>query len=227
MQEIKRSLVKASKIYSDQTIIRAGINLIPFIGGALDVLLSSSGQNFVIRRLESFISELNNQISQLDENKINKDFLRTEEGFDLLIKSFESASKTRQIEKLKLYAKIIKGSLLSGKEYQEDDPELYLKIVEELSVKELRVAKFLYESKNQSVIDRNFARPQNGFKNDSLWLSNKYPEFNKDELVTIFVRLERTGLIKELVGGYSDYTGGHYQINPLFIKFIDFIEGID
>lgn len=230
MDAIKNKLVQASRVYADQTLVRAAINAIPFIGGSLDILLSSSGQNFVIRRIEKFISELNNQLGQLEKSKVNHDFLETEEGFDLAIKAFNSASKTRQNEKLKLYAKIVKSALTEGKEYQEDDPELYLQIVEELSVKELRVAKCLYELKevkNKNPEQDNPNDKQDGMTNDAWWLSKQYPEFEKDELVSIFVRLERTGLIKELVGSFIGYSGGQYLINPLFKKFIDFIGEID
>jgi hypothetical protein len=226
MDDIKNKLIQASKVYADQTLVRAAINAIPFVGSSLDILLSSSGQNFVIKRIETLIAELNNQLGQLDKSKINHDFLETEEGFDLVVKAFNSASRTRQNEKLKLYAKIIKGALTEGKEYQEDDPELYLKIIEELSVKELRVAKCLYELKEVKKKNPEQDNPngkQDGMTNDAWWLSKQYPEFDKDELVSIFIRLERTGLIKELVGSFLGYGGGQYLVNPLFKKFIDFI----
>lgn len=221
MEDIKNKLVQISKGYADQTVIRTLITGIPYVGGSLDLLLSLSGQNFVIRRIEKLISELNEQIGQLNESKINHDFLEKEEGFDLMIKAFNSASRTRQNEKLKLYAKIIKGALTEGKEYQQDEPELYLQIIEELSVKELRVAKCLYELKEGK--NKNLNIYSESMNNDALLLSRKYPEFDKDELVSIFVRLERTGLIKEQVGNYFDYDGGQYLINPLFRKFTDYI----
>lgn len=230
MDEMKNKLVQASKVYADQTVIRAAINAIPFVGGSLDILLSSSGQNFVIKRIETFISELNNQLKQLDNSKINQDFLATEAGFDIIIKAFNSAARTRQDEKLKLYAKIIKGALTDSKTYEEDEPEIYLRIIEELTVKELRVAKCLYELKEIKKKGQEQDNPncnQDGMTNDVWWLSKHYPEFDKDELVSIFIRLERTGLIKELVGSFMGYGGGQYLINPLFKKFADFIGGID
>lgn len=229
-EDIKNKFVQISKVYADQTLIRSLINLIPNVGGSLDLLLSSSGEGFVIRRIEKFISELNEQIGELTESKINRDFLEKEEGFDLIVKAFNCASRTRQNEKLKLYAKIIKGALTEGKEYQEEDPELYLQIIEELSVKELRVAKCLYELKEIKKInfeEENPDKTSENNSNDAAWLSSKYPEFDTDELVSIFVRLERTGLIKELVGNYFDYEGGQYLINPLFRKFIDYIGEIE
>ena len=199
MSEVRDKIIQASKVYGDQTVVRALINAIPYIGGSIDILLSSSGQNFILKRIEKFIEELNKQVSQLGDNKINKDFLDTEEAFDLIVKAFNSASRTRQQEKLTLYSKIIKGALTEGKEFEEDEPETYLKIIEELTVKELRVARYLYELKEikkQNADSDNDSKEDEGMSNDAYWLSKKYPEFDKDELVSILVRLEKTGLIK-------------------------------
>lgn len=225
MDELKDKLVQASKVYGDQILVRAGINVIPFVGGSLDILLSSSGQNFVIKRIETFINELNEQVSQLTNDKINKDFLTTEQGFDLIVKAFSSASRTRQQEKLKMYARIVRGTLTEGKDFAEDEPEMFLRIIEELTVKEFRVARCLYklkETKDQQGVDDGIDRGNN----DADWLSNKHREFDKEELISIFVRLERTGLIRELVGMYLGYMGGRYLINPLFTKFMTFIDEI-
>ena len=231
---IKNTLIEASKAYSDQTIIRAGINTIPFVGGSIDILLSSTGQNFVIKRIENFIAELDREISTLNESKINYDFFQSEEGFDLIIKAFNSVSKTRQQEKLILYARIIKGTITLDKSFEVDDPEIYLNIVEELSVKELKVARFLYELKEinvlteQEIAEAEIDKKKNGHSiNDAGILSNRYTDLNKDDLISVFIRLERTGLIKEVVGSYMGYTGGKYLINPLFKKFMAFIDTLD
>jgi hypothetical protein len=231
MSDVKDKIIQASKVYGDQTVIRALINAIPYIGSSIDILLSSSGQSFISKRIEKFIEELNRQVLQLSDDKINKDFLNTEEGFDLIVKAFSSASRTRQHEKLKLYSKIVKGALTEGKEFEEDDPEIYLRIIEELTVKELRVAKHLYElkevKKRNPDTDSNNENEDEGMSSDAFWLSKNYPEFDKDELVSIFVRLEKTGLIKELVGSFLGYGGGEYLINTTFRKFMNFVDGLE
>jgi hypothetical protein len=225
-KQINNKLIKASEIYADQTIIRAGINAIPFVGGSLDILLSSKGQNFISKRIQRLIKELELEIFELKEEQINKEYLETEEGFDLIIQTFNAASKTRQKEKLKLYAQVVKSAININKTYQEEEPELFLKIAEELSLKEFRVAMALYEIK-----ETNFEEEKEKLKgqeeklpNDAAWLSERYPEFDKDELVSIFIRLEKTGLIKELVGSFLGYGGGKYLINPLFKRFVNYLK---
>jgi hypothetical protein len=218
MKDIEVKLLRASEVYADQVLIRASINAIPFIGGSIDVLLSSFGQKFVIKRIENFLTELNHEISLLDSKKINHDFLNSEEGFDLIIKSFNSASRTRQQEKLKLYAKILKNALTNQKTYSEEEPEMFLEIIEGLSTREFRVATLLFRQKakmkpHESVRTVDFAS-----------LAKENPEFNKDELVYILVRLEKTGLIKEHIFTIHGAGGDSYQINKLFVRLMDFID---
>jgi hypothetical protein len=218
MKDIRESLTKASEIYSDQVIIRAGINAIPFVGGSIDVILSSLGQKFVIKRIEDFITELKSEVELLESQKINHDFLNSEEGFDLIVKSFNSASKTRQREKLRIYAKILKNALTSGKAYEEDEPEIFLKIVEELSIKEFKVATLLFKLK------ANLKPHESGRITDVVLLANENSDFDKDELVYILVRLEKIGLIREHMITVLGAGGGSYKVNKLFVKFMDFIE---
>lgn len=222
MEGIKNKLIEASQVYGDQIVIRSLVNLIPSIGGALDLLLSSTGQNFIIRRIESLLRNLELELSQLHEEAINKDFLNSEQGFDLVVKAFNSASRTRQEEKLAFYARILKNSLDNSKEFEEDEPEIFLSIVESLSVQELRVLKCIFESKDHK--DQNPTNSSTSFGTSAHTLAELYPEFDKDELVSILIRLERTGLIKEVIAMHFGYSGGAYEINPLFVRLMDFLK---
>jgi len=46
----------------------------------------------------------------------------------------------------------------------------------------------------------------------------------KEDIPFILLRLERCGLIKEITGGYIDYTGGVYIITDVFRKLMKFLE---
>ena len=219
MADLKETITRASIVYEEQTLFRAAINAIPYVGGTIDVLFSSIGQKFSAKRIEFFIDELKNEISHLQETTINKDYLEKEEGFDLILKAFNASARTRQKEKLILYARIIKNSLTNGREFEEDEPETFLKIVEELSVKELRVAMCLYKLKIKKDSNN-----KDKTSSDIDLLSKDYPEFDKDELVSILVRIEKSGLIKEVVSVIVGYAGGNYTITQLFKKFVVFIE---
>ena len=215
MDELKDKLSKVSEVYGNQTIIRAAINAVPYVGSTLDVLLSAVGQKYVQRRIETFIKELGEQISLLDASKVNKDFLETEEGFDLIIKAFNSAAKTKQKEKLKLFAKIIKSSLTIGNEYYEEAPELYLRIVDELSVKELDFGMILFKS--------DLATNIKGMKYNAWDLAKKHPHFTGEELTYILMRLSRAGLLSEFTLTSLNNVSNAYSISEFFQQFTRFM----
>lgn len=220
MEQLKKRLITAGEVYHEHTAIRAVISAIPYIGGPLDIILSSKGQKIINERIEKFTKSLSEQVKELEESIVNKDFLDSEEWFDLIIKAYSAASKTRQDEKLHLYAKIIKESILINKEFEEEEPELYLKIIEELSVKELKIAMILFDIKEEKI---ELSTDEKNQFNDATLLSMKFPELAKVDLISIFSRLEKTGLIKEIVGTYLDYKGGGYRINTLFHNLIKFL----
>ncbi|HEX2787714.1 MAG TPA: hypothetical protein VHP32_07400 [Ignavibacteria bacterium] len=220
---IQNNLMRASKVYEEQVFLRTLILEIPFIGNYIDILFTAKANKYASKRIEFFLKDLQKQIYNIDEKKINYEFLNSEEGFDLIIKTFNYASRARQKEKLKLYARIIKETLSIKKKFENEEPELYLKIVEELSLKELTVAKYLYEL----LENRKSENLRESHYDDTDLISKHYSEFEKEDLSYILIRLERTGLIKEITGMYIGNPGGQYQITKLFKDFMNFISNLD
>lgn len=212
-----------SKFYNDLTHLKIAVTSIPFLGSQLDMYLSAPGQKFIEERFEYMIEQLQEELVEIEEYLLNKEIIASEEGFDIIQKTFIATAKTRQREKLKLFAKILKGSFIKRKKLY--DPELYLKIVDELSVRELEIALLLYEVKIKSKIKiEGKNESEDGMTNDPYWFSKHYPKFSKDELEFTLLRLEKTGLVKELVGSFIGYGGGQYNPTTLFSDFINFIE---
>ncbi|MBC7845939.1 MAG: hypothetical protein H7Y10_05565 [Flavobacterium sp.] len=212
-----------SKFYNDLSNLRIAISSIPFLGSQLDMYLSAPGQKFIEERFEYMIEQLQQELDGIEEYLINKEIIASEECFDLVQKAFIATAKTRQREKLKLFAKILKGSLIKRKKLY--DPELYLKIVDELSVRELEIASLLYEVKVKRKIKiEGENEAEDGMTNDPYWFSKHYPKFSKDELEFTLLRLEKTGLVKELVGSFIGYGGSQYEPTSLLSDFMNFIE---
>jgi hypothetical protein len=47
---------------------------------------------------------------------------------------------------------------------------------------------------------------------------------NETDFKISLYKLSRAGLIKEIVGTYVSYTGGHYLITPAFKRLMNFIK---
>ena len=132
------------KKYSDNTTIRAGVNAIPYIGGTLDILLTSGIQKKSQERFSNFINELENQIQKIDEKKLDHTYLESEEFYDLFLQSSNLAIRTRIQEKIKAYAKILTCSLVS--EFKNNlNAEDVLNIIEQLTENDIKLIKLISE----------------------------------------------------------------------------------
>lgn len=226
MTDLNTALKIYSAGYNDLPYLRTAISTLPFIGSQLDFLLSTPGQKFMEERVEYLINQLEKEIAKLQEDSIDKNYLKTEEGYDLINKTFAIAARTRQRKKLDFLAKILKGAIVSSK--SSNDPEFYVKLIDELNEKELEIALLIYkvktqkeqEKKNEELKDESTGMSAG----DPHWISKNYPQFSKDELQYILPRLEKTGLIKELVGSYMGYGGESYKLTQLIHDFVNFIE---
>jgi len=55
-------ITKASAAYNDKFLLRAKVQLIPGIGGALDTLLSGLGGKYQFDRIEHFLGQLDERL---------------------------------------------------------------------------------------------------------------------------------------------------------------------
>jgi DNA-binding MarR family transcriptional regulator len=157
----------------------------------------------------------------LKENMIDRAFLESEEWFDLVVKTFDSAARTRDSEKISLYSRIIRNSVIQSNR-KTHDPEEYLMVLSELTPREVKLAKAIYAQQKDG---------QKENENELLWVYGKgwknlaaEAGLDGNDLVFLLKRLERTGLIKEITGTYLDYEGGVYVITEVFRKLMNYLE---
>lgn len=142
--------------YSEQTLIRSAIAAIPYVGGALDILMTSKIQNKTLERFQYFVDNLKEQIGGLDKAKIDSAFLESDEFYDLFLQTSNLVTKTRLEEKIRAYSRILTSSL-----YLDNDnkikPEDILNIVKELTESDIyliRVISEYLESENPERINQ-------------------------------------------------------------------------
>jgi hypothetical protein len=220
-EEISEKLQLAAQAYSNNTILRAMINAVPYIGGSLDVLISSKGHKVLQERVESLLRQLQSDMSSVKENMIDRTFLDSEEWFDLVVKALESAARTRDSEKIRMYSTILRNSVITDMRLTHN-PEDYLAVLSELTAREVKLAKAIYTQQND--------RPE-GNETELQWATRKgwknlaiESRLGEEELPFLLKRVERSGLIKEITGAYVGYTGGVYVITDVFRKLMNYIE---
>lgn len=99
-----------SKRYADNTILRSVVSMLPSVGGGLDIILSAKWNSFHERRVEHLLILLSNDLESL-ENKVNEEYLSSEEFYDIIFQILSESLKTRLDQKREIYSKIIRDSI--------------------------------------------------------------------------------------------------------------------
>ena len=218
------ALDRAVEAYSARGWLRAAVAMVPYLGSAIDALITTRGAALTQRRIETLLEELRVAAEHLDDKKVNRDFLASEEFDDLMMRAFRSASETRDRDKIRLYAAILIGA--ASAELADVDPESILAAIAELSPLEITVARELYRqqhgqlSLDASGPDRDLELSEvNERAKDARWPARAVPNLSYH-----LKRIERTGLIAEITGTYWDYTGGAYRTTSTFRRLMRYLE---
>ena len=207
--------------YSENALLRASISLIPYIGSPLDIFLTTKAQKIVNDRIMSLFDKLREEMNTLEDRMVDKNYINSEEFIDLFIRTIDTAAKTRNKEKIKLYAKLLKGAI-KFQDRMKYSPEEYLQVLSELNIKELEVAKAVYRQQKQERRED---------ENELEWalrcgweeLEKECPSIPKEDFRFIFLRLEKSGLIRELPPGFLG-EGGIFMITDVFKKIMKYLE---
>jgi hypothetical protein len=222
---IEQKFQKGIDYYLNTPELRNPVCQIPVIGSAIDFMITTSAQQVQQKRFLQISQILSEEINLIDETKVNKSFLDSEEFHDILRKTFENSLRTRHIEKTKLNCQILIGSILLDNTAKSHTAEDFLVFVEELSPTDIKLASVIYEQ--QKVMPQRFDEEENtelkfivrkGWHNIRSVCNLAETDFN----IALY-KLSRAGLIKEIVGMYLGYKGGLYLITPAFKGLMDFI----
>jgi hypothetical protein len=212
--------------YSENAILRASITSVPFIGSPLDIFLTTEAQKIVNDRIMSLFDKLKEEMNTLEDRIVDKDYINSEEFIELFIRTIEASAKTRNKEKIKLYAKLLKGAIKfqNRKKYS---PEEYLQVLSELTIKELEVAKAIYRQQRQE---------RRKDENELQWalrcgwekLEKKCPSIPEEDFRFIFLRLRKSGLIQDLEHIYYSSNKEKkkvvFVITDVFRKIMKYLE---
>lgn len=211
-KNLDKLFTNASQEYSKRISIRALVPLIPRVGSSIDMLLTNKAQKFAEERKERLFTELKAEIEKLDEFKIDKEYLQSEELFDILLQAIDKTVRTRSKEKIKLFAKVLKGALLFSGLDKGSRAEEYLNVLSELTINEVRLAKVVFDLKEVDIT-----------REEDNELFRRCTFIDKEDFPFYMKRLEKAGLVREMVGMIADYEGGIYKITATFTKMMDFL----
>ena len=206
--------------------LRSKMVTIPIFGSYMDVVYTESMQ--AIKEMA-----FRNSLEELDEKKIDKEYLNSLEFLNLLVRTYKMALDEIEMDKIIFFSKLIKNSLESSEEERKYNFD-YIKIVHELSIDQMHLLheiyiqqKDLYKFSDEypEYNELNLVHECTDWKNLPKILNDKYG-IDEDDLNFLLKRTESTGLIREITGTYLEYDGGTYIMNETLIKFMDKLDNI-
>lgn len=204
--------LELSKRYDNNTIARTIVNLIPHIGGALDTALSSKWTHYHSVRVDDFLNKIATEISTLNDNVINKQFLESEEFYDLIYRIVSNAFLSRCPETRTGYSKVIRAAIC-----QEENVSTLEELV--CQIADLREKDFLFLRRINSFFEANKVVSGNTLAEEM-----REEGYSPYELELHLYRFENLGLLDHprntMVGGCNT----SFQKLPLFDKFISFLD---
>jgi hypothetical protein len=126
---------KAAQQYSEQTALRAAIQLIPYVGGAIDTLVTGKANQIQVQRIEHFLHELRERLEHVEMIKANVD----DDAFmDLMLTTFEKVSRARSTDKQSRFANIVSRQVIEAHPWE--DVEMAVRLVSDLENIHIEVA---------------------------------------------------------------------------------------
>lgn len=123
--------------------LKASISLIPYFGGIINEILFDIRGRIKQERINNLVGILKERINAIDESKLNKDIIYSEDFSDLIEKIFVKASQTKSKEKAKLYGDMLLNAFIASDLLTIDKTDFFLDVASNLSLCEIIILRGL------------------------------------------------------------------------------------
>jgi hypothetical protein len=213
------------QMYQNAEWIRLAVQSIPRVGGALDLLLTSTHQRLARERLNYLLAGLEHDVRQIADDQVDYAFLDSEEFHDLVLQAFAASVRSRERAKIRLHARVLAGAIRADRPVGDESgtPETHLELLSNLNIRDLVVLRAI-------VHQQGLNEPPDG--NVLIWARgmgwDKLPEIARRagivDVAYHLHRLEREGCIREISGTYFDYLGGVFLLSDATRSLIRWLE---
>ena len=227
--KIEENMDRAVEEYNDNPIIASAVSSIPVVGSIIHIFVQTRGRQITKQRFLSLCAALKAEIALVDEVKIDRTFLESEEGYDLISKAFRMALETAEDIKMQLYARIlVRASILDNASFRHTAKD-FLSIVIELSPADLVLAKSFYSTQMDTPadIDHNTQNELNIVKTSGYDGLRSMGNMSRPEYDLSINKLVRAGLIRQVVGSYVGYVGDAHRITHTFRTLMHLLQSLD
>jgi len=144
-KRIEKSLANSPGLDAIVTLFKSLLNL-SIIGSPISVLLSDFIPSRRFLRLEAFVEELSEEYKKVEE-KIDVDYITTDEFAYLFEQCFKAASENYQKEKMDAFKAILVNSTID-RSLIHLEKEFFLNLTKQLTVLHVQILDFLHDPKD-------------------------------------------------------------------------------
>lgn len=217
--------------YTDSSRIRPvmlGIaSLLPFVGNVAataDQLVTEHVERERQERLETLLEELE---TGLEDFGGPIPIHRSNAVLHAAYITIEATLRTHRREKIRAFARLLLSGLGETPAISMDDEhEDYLKILDDLSLRELRLLALLdeYETDNPLIEGENDVQRTARYWEDFEQNACRILNIPRDEISGLLSRLTRTGTYEIFTGAYFDYIGGRGKLTGNYRRLASMIK---
>jgi len=183
-------------------VIIQAIGNVPFIGGIIQGVLSGIEQ----KRAREFIHGMVERVNRIDSQKVDEEYVKSEEFIDLLSQAIRARIRHRSKEKAEVLLRLINDSICldRSRRYEADFKETFIWIIDQLTQSEMiflaDFSKGVYQEKCKSDVYKSER------KSDSIALD---------------------GLVSKGLLGDDDTWDKHVKATSLGEEFLDYLKYLD
>lgn len=221
-KNVKENLINATdKLHTKNPIVRSLMQLLP-ITSAIDAFLATKIENIKRDRLWTFFEELDK-----GELELTEELIETEDFLHAFFATVNAAFNTRRREKIKMFARLLKS--YGESELVCDEYEDYLRILDDLSIREIRLLCLLadYEQNENHGPELIKSIDTHRFWQDFLEKAHQQLDIEKDEIECILASLSRTGCFRVFGLTYSDQLEFSGRLTRTFYKLKELVKEFD
>ena len=147
----KSASTKVSQISKEVVIsaVKVLIASIPVIGNALNEMLFEIGSRIKSERLEKLITYIAEKIDKLEKEKIDQEYLRSEDFHDLVLEILQKAIKNKSVQKLKALSEIFVRSIIEKSDFDSDLAAIFITYIDELKAPHIELLAFFNEKEQE------------------------------------------------------------------------------
>jgi hypothetical protein len=133
-------------------LIKGAIGAIPFCGSAINEALFDIAGRIQQKRINEFVVQLTSQINEIADNKIDEEYLKSEDFYDLTRIIFESVIRIKSKEKQTALSRVYLNAIQDKSDIEQDLSILFSKFIIELVPLQIKIL-FFIEQKEAELIE--------------------------------------------------------------------------